>query len=187
MPTPFACFIGALAWFHTSEFCLAAIYQRSDLGLRSWLFSKPYCVAMLLSCVEYAAELRWAPALDVSAVQWLGLAAIVVGEVVRKVAMVTAAHNFTHIIQTQRRPHHTLITGGIYSWMRHPGYAGWMVWALGTQLLLCNPLCTAGFAAASWQFFKSRIAYEDELLARFFGAAFQQYRAAVPSGVPLVP
>jgi hypothetical protein len=58
---------------------------------------------MLLSCVEYAAELRWAPALDVSAVQWLGLAAIVVGEVVRKVAMVSCKHGaqFQH---AQQRP-----------------------------------------------------------------------------------
>ncbi len=37
---------------------------------------------------------------------------------------VTAAQNFTHLIQTERRPQHRLVTGGIYSRLRHPGYAG---------------------------------------------------------------
>lgn len=102
-------------------------------------------------------------------------------------AQVTAAHNFTHLVQTQRRPQHTLVTRGVYRWVRHPGYSGWMAWAVGTQLLLCNPLCTAAFAAAAWRFFSSRIAYEDELLASFFGAPYERYRSTVPSGIPCVP
>lgn len=183
----FRLFLVALGFFHTSEFCLTAIYNRKDLGWRSWLFSKPYCVAILAACLEHAAELRWAPFLQLRAVSTLGLAAVVAGELVRKTAMVTAAHNFTHLIQTERRPQHRLITRGIYRHLRHPGYAGWMLWAVGTQVLLCNPLCTLGFAAAAWRFFAARIAYEDHLLFKFFGAQWERYRASVPSGIPLVP
>lgn len=29
--------------------------------------------------------------------------------------------------------------------VRHPGYLGWCVWAVATQLLLANPLCTLLF------------------------------------------
>lgn len=29
---------------------------------------------------------------------------------------------------------------------RHPGYLGWMLWAIGTQVLLINPFCTLAFA-----------------------------------------
>lgn len=64
---------------------------------------------------------------------------------------------------------------------------GWMLWAVGTQLLLCNPVCTLGFATAAWRFFSARIAYEDHLLSSFFGAQHERYRANVPSGIPLVP
>lgn len=64
---------------------------------------------------------------------------------------------------------------------------GWMLWAVGTQLLLCNPVCTLGFATAAWRFFSARIAYEDHLLSSFFGARHERYRANVPSGIPLVP
>jgi protein-S-isoprenylcysteine O-methyltransferase Ste14 len=30
--------------------------------------------------------------------------------------------------------------------MRHPGYAGWLLWAVATQLLLGNPVCAVVFA-----------------------------------------
>lgn len=131
----FAC---ALAFFHASEFLLAAAYNREQLGWEcewlgffvarhnssphalllplptsppsrtfqrlnlpppwcpwqprhaAWLFSKPYCAAMLAACVEHAAELRWAPWLKVAAVSYAGLAAVVAGELLRKVAMVGA-------------------------------------------------------------------------------------------------
>lgn len=100
---------------------------------------------------------------------------------------ITAAHNFTHLIQTRRRPEAGLVTRGVYAWLRHPGYAGWMLWAVGTQLLLVNPLCALGFGAAAWRFFAARIPYEDYLLGRFYGEQHARYRAAVPSGIPLVP
>ena len=29
--------------------------------------------------------------------------------------------------------------------LRHPGYAGWLLWVVGTQALLANPLCLVAF------------------------------------------
>lgn len=43
---------------------------------------------MLVACIEHAAELRWAPAIKLPAVSWAGLVAVVVGELLRKAAMV---------------------------------------------------------------------------------------------------
>lgn len=117
---------------------------------------------MLAACVEHAAELHWAPSLKLAPVSWLGLLAVLCGELLRKAAMVsaldgvgalpvicwlprsvepscpvplpsakssppcrppaaclpapvqvTAAHNFTHLIQTRRRPQHSLVTQGV--------------------------------------------------------------------------
>lgn len=31
------------------------------------------------------------------------------------------------------------------SCVRHPGYLGWMLWAIGTQLVLVNPICLIAF------------------------------------------
>lgn len=58
---------------------------------------------------------------------------------------VTATHNFTHAIASQRTERHRLVTHGVYGYMRHPGYAGWALWAIGTQVLLANPVCTPAF------------------------------------------
>ena len=79
------------------------------------------------------------------------------------------------------------MTRGVYAWMRHPGYAGWALWAVGMQVLLCNPACALLSAAASWRFFSRRCRYEDATLARFFGQDYERYRAATPSGIPGVP
>lgn len=43
------------------------------------------------------------------------------------------------------------------SYSRHPSYAGFFYWALGTQLLLGNPLSALVFAVVLWRFFSRRI------------------------------
>ena len=43
--------------------------------------------------------------------------------------------------------------------MRHPGYSGFLIWAVGTQVMLCNPLSTVAFTWVLWRFFSKRIPY----------------------------
>lgn len=59
----FQVFLGAVIFFHLSEFLITYIYNRADLSWRSFLISKPYCVAMSAACIEYALETRLAPAI----------------------------------------------------------------------------------------------------------------------------
>lgn len=42
-------------------------------------------------------------------------------------------------------------------YLRHPSYFGWFWWCVGTQCLLCNPLCILAYAVAAWDFFRKRI------------------------------
>ncbi|KAK9810375.1 hypothetical protein WJX72_009708 [[Myrmecia] bisecta] len=187
--SPFQHFAAALGFFHTSEFLLACIFMRQELSWSSWCFSTPYAVAMACACAEYFLERQLVPQLK-QTLPWIstvGLAMVILGEAVRKAAMVTAGHNFTHTVQFQRREEHALVTHGIYRVIRHPGYAGWLLWAVGTQLLLINPLCLAGYACICWNFFRRRISIEEEQLRKFFGRSYQHYAAAVPSGIPFIP
>ena len=66
-------------------------------------------------------------------VQWLGLVLVILGEALRKAGILTARRHFTHTVQTTRRPGHTLVTHGVYAFVRHPGYLGWFIWAVSTQ------------------------------------------------------
>lgn len=73
-------------------------------------------------------------------VQWLGLTLVIFGEALRKAGILTARHNFTHVVQLTRRPQHTLVTHGVYAYVRHPGYLGWFIWAVSTQAR-CRSSC----------------------------------------------
>ncbi len=40
---------------------------------------------------------------------------------------------------------------------RHPSYFGFFYWSVGSQILLCNPICLVGFTVSLWRFFNQRI------------------------------
>ena len=90
-------------------------------------------------------------------IHFVGLIILIIGQFFRSSAQFTAGINFTHLIATEKRDSHRLIKHGVYSISRHPSYFGWFWWSVGTQILLCNPVCTIGYAFASWSFFKERI------------------------------
>lgn len=52
-------------------------------------------------------------------------------------------------------------TDGACSWSRHPSYAGFFYWCLGTQLVLQNPISFIVFAVVLWRFFYYRIRCES--------------------------
>ncbi|CAL5223541.1 g6073 [Coccomyxa viridis] len=161
--------------------------MRQDLSARSWLISRPYCIAMICAIGEYTIEVRALPGMKLQEISYAGLVLILAGEAIRKTAMVTARHNFTHIIQRERRDTHTLITNGIYRHIRHPGYLGFLLWCVGTQLLLVNPVSCITFAVVVWRFFRERIEVEEQHLHDFFAADYAAYARTTPTGIPLIP
>ena len=108
-----------------------------------------------------------------------GCLLVAAGEGIRKAAMLTAAGAFTHDLAKKREPTHGLVTRGVYSRLRHPGYAGFCVWAVGTQLVLRNPLCAVAFAAAVARFMRARVEAEEALLVAFFGEEYRRYARRV--------
>ncbi|XAR48753.1 Protein-S-isoprenylcysteine O-methyltransferase [Bertholletia excelsa] len=180
--------LGAIIFFHISEYVLAiAIHGRSHVTLKSLLISKDYLLAMIFSFLEYIIEVYLLPGLKE---HWwisnLGLVMVIVGEIVRKMAIITAGQAFTHLIKIYHEEHHKLVTDGIYRFVRHPGYSGFFIWSVGTQIMLCNPLSTIAFAIVVWGFFSRRIPYEEYFLRQFFGSEYEEYARRVPSGVPFV-
>ncbi|KAL9228335.1 hypothetical protein vseg_003927 [Gypsophila vaccaria] len=178
----------AILFFHGSEYILAvAIHGKRNVTLSSLLITKHYMVAMLFSLLEYVVECYFCPGLkDHWWLSNLGLALVVIGEVIRKMAVLTAGRSFTHLIKVRHEEHHRLVTNGIYKYIRHPGYSGFLIWSVGTQIMLLNPVSTVAFAAVVWRFFAGRIPYEENYLKRFFGSEYGNYALRVPSGIPFV-
>ena len=79
------------------------------------------------------------------------------------------------------------MTHGIYHVFRHPSYVGFYYWAVGTQLVLCNPISTVLYGIAAWTFFRYRIAYEEETLRKLFpDGVYESYAARTYIGIPFV-
>uniref|UniRef100_A0A0R3RY72 Protein-S-isoprenylcysteine O-methyltransferase n=1 Tax=Elaeophora elaphi TaxID=1147741 RepID=A0A0R3RY72_9BILA len=184
----FARYFACVAAFHYGEYLMTAFTNRSDLTYTSYLLdhSVAYWVASLTSWVEYAAEVRFLPLLKNIIISNVGLGLIIFGEILRKLAMVHAKGGFTHIVAVEKRPKHKLITSGVYGFVRHPGYLGWLIWCLGTQVMLCNPICLILYLLIGWNFFNNRIYWEERYLTCFFGREYIQYQRNVPLGIPFI-
>lgn len=141
------------------------------------------------SCIlEYFVELYFFPSLKNTHTYlfYVGLTWTLVGEFLRKLAMITAKQSFTHQIQYAKRREHALVKHGIYAYVRHPGYLGWFLWSTGTQVLLANPVNFVLFTAWSWYFFYDRIPGEEEALIKMFGDEYKQYRSNTPTYIPFI-
>lgn len=181
-------FFTSIIFFHGSEYILAITFHgRSNVTLSSLLINKNYICAMVFSFLEYFVETTFF--LGLKEHWWVsnfGLMMVIIGEIIRKVAVITAGQAFTHLIRIYYVDDHQLITHGIYAIFRHPGYCGFFIWSVGTQVMLCNPISTVGFAVVVWNFFARRIPYEEFFLRQFFGPEYKEYARRVPSGVPFV-
>ncbi|KAL1955093.1 hypothetical protein VTO42DRAFT_9027 [Malbranchea cinnamomea] len=193
-------FLLALCIFHFLEFYITARYNTSFATLSSFLLTQngaAYNIAhtsAMAECLLSRLLLPHGYFSSTSAIFGgahgqvsLGLVFIVVGQVVRTLAMAQAGTNFTHTIQYRKREGHVLVTHGIYALLRHPSYFGFFWWGLGTQLVLGNVLCLVGYAVVLWRFFSDRIQKEEQLLIRFFGKEYIDYRARTRVGIPGIP
>ena len=132
----FGWYLVSLSFFHFSEYVMVAKYCPDKLSTDSFLInhSPEYQIAAVASWVEFLLEWLLFPQLKtILLLNFLGILLMVGGEILRKLAMITAESNFTHLIQTRKERGHVLVTHGIYSLCRHPGYAGWFWWSIGKK------------------------------------------------------
>lgn len=192
-------FLGALSTFHFLEFWTTARYNTQATSVDSFLLTAnwpAYAIAHLAASVECLVRYTLLRNVDVwsylpftiprTAVMLVGFLVVVVGQLVRSAAMIQAGRSFNHTIQRKRATSHALVTDGIYAHLRHPSYFGFFWWALGTQLVLGNVVCLAGYTAMLWRFFSMRIRHEETLLVRFFGDDYVQYRKRVGTKIPFI-
>ncbi len=166
-------FLSTLSLFHFLEYQITAMYNPSFATVSAFLLSqngRAYNIAHTLAFLECFGHYSFIPTYFPEArlgfglpslfhLFWLvlGFGMLLVGQVARTVAMAQAGSNFNHTVQMKKRQGHTLVTDGIYAWLRHPSYFGFFFWGLGTQVVLGNLVCLAGYAVVLWRFFRHRI------------------------------
>ncbi|KAI0092730.1 protein-s-isoprenylcysteine O-methyltransferase [Irpex rosettiformis] len=183
-------FVAAWAAFHWGEFAVTAGWNREKCSVDSFLLENGmhYHAAHSIAILEYTLTVWLKPSLKAYPyISAIGIALVVLGQFLRSAAMIHAARSFSHTVAWSKLPNHVLVKDGIYSWSRHPSYAGFFYWALGTQLVLQNPISFLGYAVVLWRFFNARIKYEERHLVRFFGQDYEDYRTQVGTKIPFIP
>ena len=154
MSSPFGLYLMILSGFHLTEFLATALGNPHNLSWDSFLVnhSVQYWAAMVVSWLEHLVWSLALPSIKTMTIvtssgtyfnslitykessHHLGLVMCLLGEIIRKAAMLEAGRSFNHIVQSEKRADHQLVTSGVYSWCRHPSYAGWFIWSVGTQV-----------------------------------------------------
>lgn len=177
-----------LVCYHVAEYLLAKHFHPKETKLSSFLITQEYLLAFSIGLNEYFIERMVWPIFKTdssSIILWLGVSMIAVGLFIRFSAILTAGKSFNHVIQDDSHGN-KLITHGVYKYIRHPGYFGFYVFAIGTQLMLKNIISTVGFIIVLWHFFSDRIYYEEMTLVRMYGNDYVQYRDKTPTWIPFV-
>ena len=183
-------YFGLLCIFHFMEFFTTAMWQPLVLKYDSYIVnhSKAYTIAALASWSEYWIESLLFPRYKhfYKSMVFAGFLMVACGQLIRTVGMWTCGKNFAHVIMTEKDENHQLVKHGIYSILRHPSYFGWFYWSVGTQVLLCNPICTIMYTYVSWSFFNSRIPHEEAHLVKFYKEEYVNYSKRTYIGIPFM-
>jgi len=73
------------------------------------------------------------------------------------------------------RDEHTLITEGIFKYIRHPMYAAHLLWAVAQPLLLHNWIAGFSFLAVTIPHYLLRIGDEEKMMLDKFGDQYSEY------------
>ena len=88
---------------------------------------------------------------------------------------------WSRLYQAQRR--HALATGGIYSYVRHPQYDGFILVMFGFLLQWPTLLTLAMFPVLTYMYVRLARSEEQEAIATF-GDAYRRYMSEVPGFLP---
>ncbi|OHS93303.1 hypothetical protein TRFO_11930 [Tritrichomonas foetus] len=180
--------IFVLTTYSCAEYIIHKIHHPDTTEVNSFLITKDYLIAYTCGVVEYLIERYfWPSKSDPHSIMiYIGYALIAVGLYIRFAAIITAGKSFTHLVQLRKTKDHVLITHGIYKYIRHPGYLGFLIFAVGTQIMLKNFFSVIGFYIVLWNFFNRRIAYEERGLIDMFGQEYRDYRDRTPTWIPFI-
>ena len=183
--------------FHLGEWFIASHFRpKVDGGPRAFLLlnTPAYMAASAAAVIEYVLELLLVPdswkiiSTDSTYIVTIAGALTLGFYVFRLVSMAQCGSSFSHQIETEHREEHTLVTTGLYAFVRHPSYFGWFWRTAICQIILMNPVCFVVYIIVTWKFFEDRIKEEEALLESeaFFGREYTAFKKRVPTWIPLL-
>jgi protein-S-isoprenylcysteine O-methyltransferase Ste14 len=146
--------------------------KKEDRGNR-WIFGPFLVLSLALAVVPAYLDGRDLWTTDEAVTPYVGLALLTLGGVLRTAAVFVLGRRFTGLVAIQEG--HRLQTGGLYRYVRHPSYAGMLLYMAGYVLVF---RCWLGLllVAGTFAVLVARMNAEEALLAEEFGDKYTAYR-----------
>jgi len=82
-------------------------------------------------------------------------------------------------------PDRRVVKEGCYRWERHPAYLGAMLWGLGVEVALCNPVMLVVVGFVLWASLLYVTLEEEQELFDEFKHGYAQYSSLTPCWIPM--
>jgi len=153
---------------------------REDRSNR-WVLVAFSLLGLLDGCLPAATERREFWILDGDAVRWAGIVLFTLGGALRLWPVFVLGNRFSGLVAIQ--PGHTLVTNGIYRFIRNPSYLGLLVNLLGWGLAFRSGVGVV-ITALLIPPLVARIRAEERLLRSQFGDEYDAYCARTSRLIP---
>jgi protein-S-isoprenylcysteine O-methyltransferase Ste14 len=153
---------------------------REDRGNR-WVLAVFLIAGLLDGYLPALADRRGFWTIDHAAIRWCGVILFAIGGTVRIWPVFVLGKRFSGLVAIQ--PGHTLVTTGIYGFIRHPSYLGLLLTLLGWALAFRSGVGLL-LAAVMAPPLLARIKSEEKLLRSEFGPGFDSYCARTSRLIP---
>jgi protein-S-isoprenylcysteine O-methyltransferase Ste14 len=145
--------------------------EKEDRGNR-WVLGAFGVLGILLAYLCAYTDRRDFWTIDGETARWTGLALMLGGSIVRLWPVFVLGRRFSGLVAIQKG--HTLVTTGIYRYIRNPSYLGLLIASFGWALLFRAGLGLF-LAALMLMPLIARIHAEERLLTEHFGAEYERY------------
>jgi protein-S-isoprenylcysteine O-methyltransferase Ste14 len=81
---------------------------------------------------------------------------------------------------------HSLVTNGVYRYIRHPLYTAHLLWAIAQGLLLSNWLAGWAFLVLSVPLYVVRVPKEEQMMLEHFGEQYREYMSRTGRLIPRI-
>lgn len=115
--------------------------------------------------------------------RWAGAGLMLIGNLLFIAAHAALGKNWSPMLEI--RSEHQLVDWGIYRWIRHPMYSGFLVFGVGMALLSANGLGCAYILVMAVMIF-TRLPDEETMMAQKFGTAYASYRSRTSALIPFI-
>lgn len=145
---------------------------REDRGNR-WVLPVFTIISLLSAYLPALADREELWVMDGDPVRWVGVGLFAAGGLLRLWPVFVLGNRFSGLVAIQ--PGHTLVTSGVYRFVRNPSYLGLLISSLGWGMAF-NTWVGVLLAASLLPPLMARIHAEERLLASHFGDEYTAYR-----------